>query len=143
MTKKENEINTLPVVEDTGGGVVENTSLQQSDNLPKPSKRGRPKGAKNKDTLFKELMTGKFQDIAEVNIQKTFEVLFEQAHEGNMQAIKLIMDRVIPTSKAIDLDKVSASGLKIEVNIGKLEDTVAEARVIEGDFYEEDAYASS
>ena len=61
-------------------------------------------------------MKGRFQDIAEVNIQKTFEVLFEKAHGGDMGAIKLILDRVVPASKAVDLDaQAKTGGLTINV----------------------------
>ena len=102
-------------------------------------KPGRPPGAKNKDTLFKELMKGRFQDIAEQNIQRTFEVLFEKAKDGDMGAIKLILDRVVPASKAIDLDaQAKKGGLTINVSIGDLEaGPVGTAEVIEDAEYEE------
>lgn len=110
----------------------------KQENAPKsPAKRGRPKGAKNKDTLFKELMSGQFQEIAEVNIRKTFEVLFEEAHEGNMQAIKMVLDRVVPVTKAVDLADMEKKGLTISINVGNLEDTTVVAEeVVEAEFEE-------
>jgi len=99
-------------------------------------KRGRPKGAKNKDTLFKELMAGRFRDQSEREIEKVFSVLFEKAQEGDMKAIKLIMDRVIPTSKAEDLGKAQASGITVSINVGKLE-RPQDVEVIEDADYEE------
>lgn len=90
---------------------------------------GRPPGSKNKDTLFKELMRGRFQDIAEQNIEKTFHVLFEKAHGGDIQAIKLVLDRVVPASKAIDLEDLGKrGGLTVNVTIGDLEEAQRQAR---------------
>lgn len=118
MEENSTEIKDLP----PGMGLAET----KQENAPKPpAKRGRPKGAKNKDTLFKELMTGEFQQIAEQNIKKTFEVLFEEAHEGNMQAIKMVLDRVVPVTKAVDLADMEKKGLTISINVGNLEDTVS------------------
>ena len=84
-------------------------------------------------------MKGRFQDIAEQNIQRTFEVLFEKAKDGDMGAIKLILDRVVPASKAIDLDaQAKKGGLTINVSIGDLEaGPVGTAEVIEDAEYEE------
>ncbi len=110
---------------------------QQENTAIVPRKRGRPPGAKNKDTLFKELMAGKFHEIAKQNIEKTFEVLFEEAHDGNMQAIKMIMDRVVPASKAIDMEDLDRKGLTIEIKVGSLEEKVSiEGNVVDGDFEE-------
>jgi len=44
------------------------------------NKGGRPKGAKNKDTLFKELMSGRFQERAKSDIERVYTVLFDKAH---------------------------------------------------------------
>lgn len=87
---------------------------------PVVRKRGRPPGAKNKDTLFKELMTGQFQETAQEHIQRTFQVLFEKAHEGDMKAIKLVLDRVVPVTKAVDLADMEKKGLTVSINIGKM-----------------------
>jgi len=122
-----------------------NKGLQASEDTGETKKEisqrgpGRPPGSKNKTTLFKELMRSDFQDIAEQNIKKTFSVLFEKAHEGDMQAIKLIMDRVVPASKAIDMDELGKKGgLVINVNIGELEDSpLVTGEVIEDAEYTE------
>ncbi len=148
MDENSKENNGLPVVEDTGGQVVENTpvrvqspEVQRGSNPPQKARRGRPPGAKNKDTLFKELMAGRFQEIAAQNIEKTFEKLFEEAHDGNMQAIKLIMDRVVPSTKAVDLEQLEKKGLTINISVGNLEDSVSDGvrsdeEPIEGEFTE-------
>ena len=100
---------------------------------------GRPKGAKNKDTLFKELMTGQFQETAKDKIERTFEVLFEKAHKGDMKAIKLILDRVVPTTKAVDLADMEKKGLTINISVGNMEDDGPGQSVedIEDVYYEE------
>ncbi len=85
--------------------------------------RGRPPGAKNKDTLFKELMTTKFQDIATKDVEKTIEVLFEKAKGGDMKAIKLVLDRVVPVTKAVDLADMEKKGLVVNISIGNLEES--------------------
>lgn len=82
---------------------------------------GRPPGAKNKDTLFKEMMSGKFQTVAQKDIAKVYDVLFDRAHKGDMKAIKLILDRVVPVTKAVDLDDLERGGLQINISVGNME----------------------
>jgi len=93
-----------------------------NNTTPLVARRGRPKGAKNQDTLFKELMTGQFQEIAAINVQRTFEVLFKKAHEGDMKAIKLVLDRVVPVTKAVDLADMEKKGLTINISVGSMEE---------------------
>lgn len=106
-------------------------------NTPVKRKAGRPPGAKNKETLFKELMSGQFQDIAEKNIEKTFSVLFERAHEGDMKAIKLIMDRVIPASKSVDMNDMEKKGLTVNISVGSMEQATIEGEIIEDGVFTE------
>ena len=82
-------------------------------------------------------MTTKFQDIAQVNVQKTIEVLFERAHDGDMKAIKLIMDRVVPVTKAVDLADMEKKGLTINISVGSMEEAQAEGEIIEDADYTE------
>ncbi len=96
------------------------------------NKGGRPKGSKNKDTLFKELMTHDFQGIAKKDIQKVYRILFDKASQGDMKAIKLILDRVVPVTKAIDLGDIEKGGLKININVSPMEQKPA----IEADYAE-------
>jgi hypothetical protein len=118
--------------------------VKEADTTPMVARRGRPKGAKNKDTLFKELMTGKFQDIAVEHVEKTIAVLFQKAHQGDMKAIKLIMDRVVPVTKAVDLADMEKKGLTINISVGSMEDAQAEGAIIEdADYTEVDEYGNS
>jgi len=100
----------------------------------KGGKIGRPPGAKNKDTIFKELMTGNFQSRAIKDIEKVYSVLFEKAHNGDMKAIKLVLDRVVPVTKAVDANQIKG-GVTVSINVGSLE--AAQAITIEDAEYEE------
>ena len=97
--------------------------------------RGRPPGAKNKATLFKELMTGRFEEKAIQDIERVYAVLFEEAHGGNMKAIKMVLDRVVPVTKAVDMEAVKG-GISVSVFVGSMEEA-REAEVIEDAEYEE------
>jgi len=85
--------------------------------------KGRPKGCKNRSTLVKEAIRGGFDDLMMKSAQKVFEAVVDEAiNNKNMTAAKLIMDRVLPTSKAIDLEALEKSqGLSISINVGSLE----------------------
>ena len=96
-----------------------------ADNKPegglKKRGRDRPPGSKNKDTIFKELMNEDFQSLATQEVKKVFQVLFDKAQEGEMQAIKLVLDRVVPVTKAVDLADMDRKGLTISINVGSME----------------------
>ena len=139
MAGNSKEIKDIPESAQSKGGPQD---IQQSKPpVSSPSKgltkgRGRPPGAKNKDTLFKELMTGKFQDIAAENVQKTLEVLFAKAHEGDMKAIKLVLDRVVPVTKAVDLADMEKKGLVVNISVGtmgKPDDDLVDVEYVEID----------
>lgn len=93
---------------------AENTALKLRN------KGGRPKGSKNKDTLFKELMTQDFQQVAKKDILAVYRVLFDKAKNGDMKAIKLVLDRVVPVTKAIDLEELETGGIQININVGEM-----------------------
>ena len=82
---------------------------------------GRPKGAKNKTTLFKEAMKEGFEQKLMKDGFKVFDAVVQKAVEGDMSAAKMILDRVVPVTKAIDIDAVTQSGNKgITINIDQL-----------------------
>lgn len=114
------------------GSNLENTT----DKLPVKNKGGRPKGSKNKDTIFKEMMSTKFQNVAKSDIQKVYKILFERAQEGDMKAIKLILDRVVPVTKAVDLAELEKGGLQINIQVGDMKNPYAEADAIDADYVE-------
>ena len=133
-------INEIKDIEpDHGGSLVEGNnatgggSRDASELVSKP--RGRPPGSKNKATLFKELMTGRFEEKAIKDIERVYEVLFAEAHDGNMKAIKMVLDRVVPVTKAVDMDSLKG-GISISVNVGSMEEA-RKAEVIDDAEYTE------
>jgi len=80
---------------------------------------GRPKGSVNKYTaLSRELMTTKGPEIVEKVI--------EMALEGDRTCLKMCMDRILPTTKAVELRSSEGKG-NIVINVGGLEAKVIEA----------------
>ena len=82
--------------------------------------KGRPKGSVNKYTeLSRELMSTKGPEI----VQK----VIDMAMEGDRTCLKMCMDRILPTTKAVELKSGNDKG-NVIINIGGLEDKVVEAR---------------
>lgn len=89
--------------------------------------KGRQKGVKNKSTIFKELVRDGFEGTLTKGqrFQTVFNVLIEKAEQGDMAAMKMLMDRIVPVSKAIDLDGLEkGKGLAININVGSLENEI-------------------
>ena len=80
---------------------------------------GRPKGSVNKYTaLSRELMSTKGPEIVEKVI--------EMALEGDRTCLKMCMDRILPTHKAVELRANSGKG-NVIINVGGLAEKVIEA----------------
>jgi hypothetical protein len=78
-------------------------------------KAGRPKGAKNKTTLFKEAMKEGFENLLETEGKKVFEAVVSKAKDGDMTAAKLILDRIIPVA---DVTGVAGKGnTQVVINV--------------------------
>jgi len=96
-----------------------------------PNGGGRPVGAKNKTTIFKEVIREGFEKRIEKDGMRVIQAVIDKAIEGDMQAAKLLLDRILPTTKAIDLDQLENSkGLSISINIGNLD---TPSYIIDGD----------
>jgi hypothetical protein len=104
-----------------------------SEDIKSIRKPGRPPGAKNKNTMFKELMAGEFQSTAEKDIKDVLSVLFKKAKNGDLKAIKLVMDRLIAPIRSED-DKVEKHGLVVNITVGSMEQ--AQAVTLEGEYNE-------
>ena len=90
---------------------------------------GRPKGSVNKYTaLSRELMSTKGPEIVEKVI--------EMALEGDRTCLKMCMDRILPTTKAVELRSSEDKG-NVVINIGGLEAKVIEAEKKEPLTYED------
>ena len=81
---------------------------------------GRPKGSVNKFTaLSRELMSTKGPEI----VQK----VIDMAMEGDRVCLKMCMDRILPTTKAVELRSSEEKG-NVIINVGGLEAKVVEAQ---------------
>ena len=75
--------------------------------------KGRPKGSVNKYTaLSRELMSTKGPEIVEKVI--------EMALEGDRTCLKMCIDRILPTHKAVELRTTEDKG-NVIINVGGLE----------------------
>jgi len=91
---------------------------------------GRPKGSVNKYTaLSRELMSTKGPEIVEKVI--------EMALEGDRTCLKMCMDRILPTTKAVELRSGDDNKGNVIINIGGLEAKVLEAEAEEPLTYED------
>ncbi len=93
------------------------TKHKGSPNLYKGMKslnpNGRPKGSINKFTaLSRELMSAKGPEI----VQK----VVDMALEGDRTCLKMCMDRIIPTTKAVEFRSSEDKG-NVIINVGGLE----------------------
>ena len=83
--------------------------------------KGNNKGRKALTTIFKDQMREQFEKRMKKDFQYVLTEVVDQAREGNMNAAKLLFDRVIPTNKAIDQSQLSKIP-QININIGALEE---------------------
>ena len=80
---------------------------------------GRPKGSVNKYTaLSRELMSAKGPEI----VQRVIDL----ALEGDRTCLKMCMDRILPTTKAVELRSQEGKG-NVIINVGGLTEKVIEA----------------
>ena len=80
---------------------------------------GRPKGSVNKYTaLSRELMSNRGPEI----VQKVIDL----ALEGDRTCLKMCMDRIIPTTKAVEFRSSEDKG-NVIINVGGLAEKVIEA----------------
>lgn len=105
---------------------------------------GRPKGSKNSLTILKEAVLAKSEDVILEHFPKIVTAVCQKAMEGDMTAAKLIMDRILPTKKAVEFStkdnqdfgiKIIVQGIETHqssVTIGKTID------VADGDYKEVD-----
>ena len=74
---------------------------------------GRPKGSMNKWTvLSRELLTERGPEIVQVIIDK--------ALKGDVHCLKMCMDRIVPTTKAVEISHKKDDG-GIIINVGTTE----------------------
>tara|TARA_R110002012_G_C11261016_1_gene568055 strand:+ start:63 stop:458 length:396 start_codon:yes stop_codon:yes gene_type:complete len=97
--------------------------------MPSLNPNGRPKGSVNKYTaLSRELMSAKGPEI----VQRVIDL----ALEGDRTCLKMCMDRILPTTKAVELRSQEGKG-NVVINVGGLTEKVIEADKKEPLDYEE------
>ncbi len=97
--------------------------------MPSLNPNGRPKGSVNKYTaLSRELMSTKGPEI----VQRVIDL----ALEGDRTCLKMCMDRILPTTKAVELRSQEGKG-NVVINVGGLTEKVIEADKKEPLDYEE------
>ena len=95
------------------------TLKKNLENPVSPIGKGRPPGAKNKTTLFKEAMRNGFENLLQKDGEKVFKAVVDKALDGDMTAAKLILDRIVPV---VDLDKSSVKDrFNISINVSGME----------------------
>jgi hypothetical protein len=63
---------------------------------------GRPKGSKNKATIRREIAVHRADKIMHKALPDVMAVLVREALNGDMSAVKMLLDRTVPAHKAIE-----------------------------------------
>lgn len=98
---------------------------------------GRPKGSKNKITLMKIALEGDLRTRLAKDAHEILAKAIEMAKLGDPAMIKLLVDKMIPTSKSVD-DEPTKERVQIFIDrLTKDERPVIQGRVIENDEVED------
>lgn len=95
--------------------------------------RGRPKGSKNGRALLQAAINEDWTRLAKRRSRKIFEVLTEKAISGDMQAIKLFMDKILPNAQnEVQPSENGWTGVQIIIGDMKREDDkTIEGKIVE------------
>lgn len=74
---------------------------------------GRPKGSKNRATLFKEAINGDFERSLSQNFREIMGIIIQQAKEGCRPSQKLLLDKVVQNASTDDKAPIKDFGIKI------------------------------
>lgn len=92
---------------------------------------GRPKGSRNAITIMKLALEGDLRTRLKKDAAEILEKAIELAKNGDQAMIKLLVDKMIPTSKSVDDEPAKE---RVQVFIGELPNNqrpVIEGRVID------------
>jgi hypothetical protein len=101
----------------TRGGRPKKSEIEKRLRKDPTRGRGRPPGEAQK---IKELMARMLLTNGENVLQKTINIALDDNHQHQMAAIKLLMDRALPTSFFENKDSNAGSGSGIVINISGL-----------------------
>lgn len=106
-------------------------------NLAKKGPPGRPKGVKNKLTLLREAVKEEAEEIILSNLTSIVNKACEMAEKGDVSAMRLVLDRILPTHKALDATQSKKiQGITINIS-GQQPITIGgteEETIIEGEY---------
>lgn len=77
--------------------------------------------------MLKEALKNNFEKSLEKHFEKIMTTLVSKAEEGDMQAIKMIMDRVVPVTKAVEFGARDSKNLGITIKIDSMQTAEVEA----------------
>ena len=98
----------------TRGGRPKKAEIEKRLRKDPARGRGRPPGEAQK---IKELMARMLLTNGENVLQKTINIALDDNHQHQMAAIKLLMDRALPTSFFENKDNTGPAGSGIVINI--------------------------
>jgi hypothetical protein len=92
---------------------------------------GRPKGSKNRITLMKIALEGDLRTRLGKSAHEILERAIEMAKAGDPAMIKLLVDKMIPTSRSVD-EEPSKERVQIVINrLGKEELPAINGQILE------------
>lgn len=95
---------------------------------------GRPKGTKNKITLMKIALEGDLRTRLNKDAHAVLQKAVEMALAGDTAMIKLLVDKMIPTSRSVDEEPTKE---RVQIFIDRLKDdrpVIAGKVISEGEF---------
>lgn len=99
--------------------------------------KGRVRGSRNMTTLLRQAVLNKQEDIMLKHLPKIVKLACQMAEKGDLQAMKMIMDRMVPVQKPVDGASASAGNKQINIIInGSNPVTISESQPIEAVYSE-------
>lgn len=114
--------------------VLEPGEVRVSVPPPKPPR----KSYKRTKTLYKEYMLAKSEKTFLKHLPKIAEEACRKALEGDISAMKLVLDRLVPVQKPTDGSKEASGNKAINIIINGSATIKAEESPVEGEFKEID-----
>lgn len=98
------------------------------------NKKGRPKGSKNKSTLALEALRSGAVDQIMDKLSDVITVVIKRAEGGDMQAAKMLLDRAIPVTRAVEIGGPGGGPMGVKIIVENLiTDESKNEKVIEGE----------
>lgn len=79
--------------------------------------KGRQRGSRNMTTLLRQAVLNKQEDIMLKHLPKIVKLACQMAEKGDLQAMKMIMDRMVPVQKPVDGASAGSGSKQINIII--------------------------